>query len=524
MNWKKYKALPDNEKRREEYYIIGLDLGNDSSGMAFYNLATNQPEGIDPSGGYGKPSIPTVMQYINDTNEWVFGEYAVLNRGSGTEITISSLMERLGNFDYIDVNKRSLSVASILALFIKELLSNVKNINPKAEFVGIVATVPAYFSEQAYEELSRAFTLAGYEKELISLVPDRECVLAHLFQNLEQIGESMHTMLLDFGARELRGGLYHVENTDNNLHITSLSSLFNNEINTTRINNDIAHFFETCVLREIGKAKPISQSQLLQIKEHISAFTYQHKDILLGRTVRTKPAKLYFNFTYPPFQQAVTNDEVEALVKPYSRRFNTFVKSVFEKSISSHPLQQKDIDIVLCVGGGFEMLWAREAAIELFESAQVSFPSNPKMITCEGAAIIAAGMLGLREKDEKFTIEDAHQLTVDIGLTDGKNFFPLVERNAFWWQNHASKLMLVNKEVDGELSLNLCMRTTGDEIKNLGNLKLIGLPKRPKGTTRLKIGLEFTKNDNAIVKIRDMGFGELFPQSDFEKDVAIQLK
>jgi len=188
VNWKKYKEMPSDAKQNEVYYIIGLDIGNDSSCMAFYNLSERVPETIDLSGGYGKPSVPTVMQYISETKEWVFGEYAILNRGVGTEVTMSALMERLGRFDYIDVDGKAMSVANVLALFVKELLSNVKNINPKAEIVGIVAAVPAYFSEQAHEEFERVFKLAGYEKELIGFVPDRECVLAHYYQG-ERISE-----------------------------------------------------------------------------------------------------------------------------------------------------------------------------------------------------------------------------------------------------------------------------------------------------------------------------------------------
>jgi hypothetical protein len=103
MHWKQYKNLPKDQKRDESYYIIGLDIGNDSSGIAFFNAAEGMPETIDLSGGYGKPSIPTVMQYIAETREWVYGEYAILNRGVGTEITLNDLIQRLGSFDYVEV-------------------------------------------------------------------------------------------------------------------------------------------------------------------------------------------------------------------------------------------------------------------------------------------------------------------------------------------------------------------------------------------------------------------------------------
>jgi len=522
MNWKKYRTLPETEKRDETHYIIGLDLGNDSSGLAFFNFATGTSESIDISGGYGKPSIPTVMQYIAETKEWVFGEYAVLNRGAGTEVTLNGLMERLGNSDYIDVDRRSLSVSSVLALFIKELLGNVRSINPKAEIVGIVASVPAYFSEQACEELARAFKLAGFEKELIALVPDRECVLAHYYQTAPHSAE--HALLLDFGARELRGGLYYIKPNmpkDSGITATSISSLFNSEVGLGDINTAVALFFEDFVRREVSKDKPISNTQARQLHEQTMAFSYQHRDMLFQRNIRNKPIKAYFNFTYPPFQQVITHEQVTALMRPFTHRFTTFLSDVFAKSIADTPLTPKDITAVLCVGGGFEMLWAKEAIAAMF--GNVHFYKNPKMVTCEGAAIVASRMLGIPEAGGQLAIIDTHQMTHDIGLSSGATFLPLVERNAFWWQSHVPKLVLVNQEVNGEFELNICMRTPAGEIKKFANVRIDDLPKRPKGTTRLEVGLNFVSNANAILTVRDKGFGELFPIVDWEREVEVAI-
>lgn len=534
MNWKEYKALSLEEKRNDIYYIIGLDLGNDSSGMAFYNLSTNSPEAIDLSGGYGKPSMPTVIQYIAETKEWVFGEYAVLNRGAGTEITLRALIERLGNFEYIDVDRRSLSVANVLSLFIKELLGNVRNINPKAEIAGIVATVPAYFCEQACDELKRAFKFAGYEDKLVALVSDRECVLAHHYHSspvLElksrldvlPLQKEERVMLFDYGARELRGGLYNVKSVDGGILATSVSSLFRDDIGVAKINKDIDGFFEAFVRKEVSKDKTLTVGFMRQLLEHISAFSYQHRDILFQRNIRTKPVKVYFNFTYPPFQQTITNEQIQSLVRPYSKGFDNFIQDVFAKNISGTPVTPKDIDTVLCVGGGFEMLWAKEAVNAVFTNAQVSFYKNPKMINCEGAAIVAACALGIPGVGAKLELEDTHQLAYDIGLSDGKNFLPLVERNAFWWQSHQSKLILVNQEINGELDLGLCRRTGAGELQNIGSMRLRGLPPRPKGTTRLEVGLNFVSDTEAVVTVRDRGFGEMFPQTGFEKDVQVKL-
>ncbi|MCL2197392.1 MAG: DUF5716 family protein [Defluviitaleaceae bacterium] len=509
MNWKKYKSLPAEKKKDEAYYIIGLDIGNDSSAIAFYNLAENSAEAIDLSGGYGKPSIPTVMQYIPETKEWVFGEYAVLNAGAGT--VFSSMLARMGRFDYLDVGGRSLSVAGVFALFIKEMLASVKNINPKAEIVGIVVSVPAYFSAQAHEELTRVFKQAGYEKELIALVPDRECVLAHHYQAPPKTPEN--ALLLDIGSRELRGGLYSVAEKDGGISVVSLSSVFDSEISLSFLTKDINALFGS-FLSDDGEVAS-------NLKEQLKAFTYQHKDILFQKNIRTKPQKLYYNFVYPPVQHTLTNERVQELIAPYNKRFNRFIGDVMAKSLSGKAFAPAQIDTVLCVGGGFDMLWAKEAVASIFPKERVKFYKNPKMITAEGAACIAARELGII--DTPLAIEDKHQLTNDIGLSDGKNFLTLIERNGFWWQQHPSKLFLVNSAVEGEISLDIAELSPTGDGRTVSKMQLDGLPPRPKGVTRLEVSPTFHSNTELTIKITDMGFGDLFPKSNYAREFLVKI-
>ena len=525
MHWKHYKALPLAEKLDESYYIIGLDIGNDSTGISYYNLYENKPEAIDPSGGYGRPSIPTVAQYIPETKEWVFGEYALLNQSGGTEVNIKALIQRLGQFDYLEIDGKDVSVANILGLFIKDLLASVRSINPRAEIAGIVAAIPAYMSQPAQDELTRAFKLAGYEKELISLVPDRECILAHHFQNAPNPdSQDEKVLLLDYGSREVRGGVYSI-GADSKAK--SLSSIFDASIGTSQIDDDVYALFESYYLASGG-------AETAQDIAQLTAFFYQHKDILFQKNIRSKPAKLYFNFVYPPFQQTVTNIEVDQLIGPYERLFNRFIVNTLEKTLpaepkaASHtpklprPLAPNDITTVICTGGGFEMLWAREAVAELFAPSQINIYKNAKLVTTEGAAIVAAQILGVTIARD-ISIEDNHQLLEDIGLKTDEDFLPLVELGAFWWQKHQPTLVLVNSPVGGRLQLSVAKRTAMGEARQLATWDLSGLPIRPKGTTRLKFDVNFNSDTDMILSVEDLGFGELFPKTSYTKEFALRL-
>jgi molecular chaperone DnaK (HSP70) len=219
----------------------------------------------------------------------------------------------------------------------------------------------------------------------------------------------------------------------------------------------------------------------------------------------------------------VTYDQANRLIHPFRQKFIRFIEEVLAKNLyEDEEINPDDISHVLCVGGGFEMLWAREVVAEVFKQAQVQFYKNAKVVTAEGAAVAAALML---DAAEGYTIllEDKHQLQADIGFQDGSRFLPLVERNAFWWQRHPPRLMLVNEPCGGDLFLSLAERNIDGDVRVLSRFPLEGLPERPKGTTKLQVQLRFNSNTELTVDVKDQGFGELFPRADFERCFAVSL-
>ena len=125
----------------ETKFFIGLDLGNSDSALSFFDFNGNRVEQLDISGGYGKSSMPTVVQYIKDTDEWVFGEYALMNKPLSNSVTFDNLISGLGKKNCYTIDKKVMSHSFILSLYIKEILGNEKNINPKEEIIGIAFSV-----------------------------------------------------------------------------------------------------------------------------------------------------------------------------------------------------------------------------------------------------------------------------------------------------------------------------------------------------------------------------------------------
>jgi hypothetical protein len=64
---------------------------------------------------------------------------------------------------------------------------------------------------------------------------------------------------------------------------------------------------------------------------------------------------------------------------------------------------------------------------------------------------------------------------------------------------------------------------TGETRREISKMHLDGLPTRPKGVTRLEIVPNFKSNTELIIKICDLGFGDLFPQENYEREFLIKI-
>jgi len=515
VNWKKFRSLPLEEKIEDMCFILGLDLGNAASAIAYYDISSNRSEVIDVSGGYGKPITPTVMQYIPATKEWVFGEYAILNRGVGNEVTVTDIIRRLGKRGFIEAGGKAQSIANILALYIKELISNCKNLDPKAEIAGIIVSAPDFCAQDAIDELRLAFKIAGYDKELIDIVPERLCVFGKYIS--EGVIEQSRVAVIDFGARSLRGGLYDVSSGEFDITLKNLSFIDDTGI-STEITDTAAEELFTEIYESVRGAGVNTDGR---IREQIKSFAYQHKDLLFRKNAPLKPIKLYFNFSHPPFAHSLTKDAADEFVMPYIKGFKTFLDSLFEKNLYdlNENLTPESVDTVLLTGGGFEMPWAKTAVSDYFPNANI-LHKNSKAAIAQGAAVIAANSLGVANVPY-LRFEDRLRLKYDFGIMaqiNGKEkFIPLVERSNVWWRNTFTMRVLINEETDGEFIIPFFKRDDMGDITKITDLTLTNLPKTPRAACFYNLALSFEGYNDAVLTITDGGFGELFEQTGYER-------
>jgi len=509
------------EKLTESHFILGIDIGNSSSAIAYFDAFRKAPEIIDLSGGYGKPAAPTVVQYIPETGEWVFGEYAVLNANvGGREITLQNLPEKLGMKTSVMIGGKSYGIPGLLALYIADLVANCKNLNPKAVIAGIVVCVPEFMPENALDELRLAFRLSGCDNDKVEFISETQCVFRNFFYRKKPVSETV--ALLDYGNRELRGGVYEISPEDGGVKIIAAALLNDSGLSVGKIDKNTSDFFSSLYYGERpGPAKKTVEGQ-------IASFSYQHKDLLFQKNIRSKPIKLYFNFAYPPFFLTVRAASAENLSRPFETGFEKFIYALLGNALdqSAKPYRPHQINSVIACGGGFDMLWAKESLKKIFPDAVVHLYKNQKCAAAEGASIIAAEKLGVYEP-VKMIAEDNLKLEYDFGFAvkkDGsQKFHPLVEKNSYWWQDKYVSGFIVNEKIRGELNLEIIRRDKNGSLSPFGNFSLKGLPERPKGTTRLDIIVHFLNVGKISVKIKDAGFGQLFPASGYESEFVMDL-
>jgi len=501
-NWKHYKQHFTENQITEDFFVLGIDIGNTTSSIAYYDPIRGAPEVLDISGGYGKPSVPTALQYIADTREWIFGEYAILN-ANGTDVLLTDFVEKMGPGVYLDTGAGSRSIAEIVSVYLRELIANVKSINPKATIAGIVGCVPDFVSGEALSTLTAAYERARYDRVLIELVQERQALLAYCYHSgIKPAGGKL--LWLDFGARGLRGGLY--ETPEDYSDIRCVASALSADLGTKAIDREmyklLAGFYCEHTGFDINHLSRPDEEQLL-------SFVYGHKDMLFNQTAG-RDTRLYYNFVHPPFAKTVTGSQMAQIIAPWEQGLSDFVRGLLA--------QEKSYDdiAVICTGGGFEMPWAKKKINEIFGSNnELHFQKNTKGILSQGATMYAAQLLGLLE-GVSFEITDSHKLPFDIGIQinyGGKDrFHTLMERGSWLWQKPKPTYLISN---DPSGAVKLYIRDKEGGVVTLGTARLNNLPARPKGTTKVSLEIEAENINSFAVRIKDLGFGKIYPSTGF---------
>ncbi len=493
----------------ENKFIIGIDLGNLTSTISYFDFNQMDIDVVDVSGGYGKVSVPTVVSYNIDTEDWIFGEYAILNKGFANEIIIENIVENLGKGLTYTVKDKTISLTLALSKFILFLIENIKNINPNANIEGIVLSTSSYAN---HDDIKEAFKLANIEHLLLKIANDKECILKSYFYENDVLGDKI--IIVDYSNRQLRASIYQIEDDGK---IRCVKTNFNDNIGQQRLYNITKNLITKKFLEETGKLDLTEYE-----KNNLDSFTYQQFDIIFQRQTLSD-IKLYYNFFYPPFQKIILKQELFDIISFFENEINMFFNNLFDNI----DIKQSEIKNIILVGGGIEIDFIHKFIKSRF-NLEKTFKGKAKRFISDGACITACQELGILPKTKMY-IEDLDQIKANIGMfvkdTNKVRFEPFVYKGSFIWQKFDKKIFSLvddkNIEIDISLEDNNNFKSL-EKIKiDLNNYKQFD--DRDIKTIRFLIYVEFKNNKEMIFNIEDFGFGEIYPKTDFKQQFVINI-
>lgn len=190
-------------------------------------------------------------------------------------------------------------------------------------------------------------------------------------------------------------------------------------------------------------------------------------------------------------------------------QFRQFVQSVFEKKLVSS---------VFLVGEGFENNWYPQSLKVLCNGRRAFLGNN---LYSKGACYTAyKRMLGLEDAliylDETKMME---QICLKLRMQGTDQWYPIVSWGSRWYEADMECELLLENTDDMEIHIE---SLAGAKMR-VERIPLDGLPKRKNYTLRLQVTVVMTSERCCRICLKDMGFGEFFPATDFYLEKEIQL-
>jgi len=528
VNWEAYrKEIEEKGTLPEDWYILGIDLGTTNSVISYWDNNARRPEAIDVSNGFGKVPMPSVVQYREDENEWVIGEEAYRSMKIYPETTVRSIKRQMGTNQTIKLGGKEYLPEEISAKILSELVSHAQNLNPKAEIVGLVVSVPYDFDDAAQKATIRACELAGISDKLICLVKEPSAAALH-YNFRHRLNEGEKIMVFDLGGGTFDITIFHVKERDEsriNLRVISQGG------EACHGGDDVdAFLIKSC--GKFVKAKTGQSAAELAVENQVELITRarEAKERLSG----VQQFRIPFTFCIPPFVEQITREEFQILIKPFIEKTRKLVLKALRETYNGG-LTPQDIDRVLLEGGSSQMPWVREMLLDIFgDESKIYSSERPALDISLGATYYAAMKMGLLShpdiESEKISVEFEVTVSHDIGLEiDGaygkKAFFPMIRRGtsyALAKKSHVFTLSGTTPEEMTALDLRILERIQQDDpfeaCKLIGEVSIKGLPERPSGKTKLRITL-MVEEEGGLVRgmVEDLGLGNEWPSSGYKE-------
>jgi len=446
-------------------YAIGIDLGSTFSVVSYVN-SNDQPEVIPND--LGERITPSVVSF---GDEIYVGQYAVdMEQHLPFFSTIRVVKRHMGTSKRFAINGKSYSPEEISSHILKYLKLCAETYLG-TEVTEAVITVPAYFNNDQRQSTKTAGELAGLK--VLRII--NEPTAASLAYGLDKKNDAT-ILVYDLGGgtfdvtllKLMDGVDFHVQSTSGN---TSLGGVDFDSAISEIICNKTINTLDPVDLRNISEKTKKMLSHMLVA------------NLMVGKS----PIK-------------ITREEFEVSIKHYIDKTMVCVNDALRDANT----KTDKIDEVVFVGGSTRIPMIERAIEEKF-GKKPNKSINPDEAVSIGAAIQASVLTG-KSSREVFLL-DVCPLSLGVE-TQGGIMSILISRN--------TQVPSVVKEIfttayDNQTSVDVKI-FQGERPKTIDNLclgefKLDGIEKSPRGVPKIEVTFEIDANGILSVKAQDLDTG-----------------
>ena len=199
----------------------------------------------------------------------------------------------------------------------------------------------------------------------------------------------------------------------------------------------------------------------------------------------------------------------EDKAKEADAMFCKFIESVFDKRIVSS---------VFLTGEGFENNWYPKALRVLCNGRRAFIGNN---LYSKGACYTAYRKLFTHIENPVYLSEDklTDQITVNMRVDGQEMWYPIVSWGAHWYESNNQWEVLMEDVEDIEFHIESLIQGNVRTEK----ISLEKFPRRAEYSMRLQIETLFLDERTCKITVRDAGFGDFFPPTDFHEEKVVHL-